>query len=108
MSARKTSESLGVRLARWEWFRIFTRAIFGPAIEQIVAEQTNETLVAAFRHHRQEFDTLDKRISERFDLCQELIAQNVGKLRKEQSDQVRSLRADVNAISFRMAQDGRR
>jgi hypothetical protein len=107
MSARKTKQTLGVRLARWDWFRTFTRAVFGPAIEQLVAEQTNETLASAFRHHRQEFNTLDNRITERFDLCQELIAQNVSKLRKEQSEQARSLREQLNGISFRLAQGAR-
>lgn len=102
MSARKTVGNLGVRLARRAWFRTLTRAVFGPAIEQLVAEQTNETLVAAFRHHRQEFDHLDKRITERFDLAQELIAQNVAKLRTEQGEHLRLIREQVNGISFRM------
>jgi hypothetical protein len=108
MSTRKTAQDLGVKLARWSWFRTFTRAIFGPAIEQLVAEQTNQILVDAFRHHRREFDTLDKRISERFELCQTLIAENVGKLRKEHAEAFRSLRADVNALSFRFHQEAGR
>lgn len=102
MLARKTTESLGVRLARWAWFRTFTRAVFGPAIEQIVAEQTNQTLVDVFRHHRREFDALDKRISERFDLCQELIAQNVGKLRKEHAEKQRTFAEAVRRLEAQL------
>jgi len=103
MQASKTAETLGVRLSRYPWFQALTARVFGPTVHQIVDTQINEILSVVFQRHRQEFDYFDRRIMERFDTGQDILAQNVAKLRKEQREGIAQLRDEMRVLRNQVA-----